>query len=114
MQYHKHDLFRKEKMCNFFVNKLMQKQYLVSTMINVEDENDEDDLQFLSARLPGNSFPATSPLMVATSMAGSADDNDNSDENDDQVVEDKELLKRLRQGQERMEQVILLFYNPNN
>jgi len=27
----------------------MQKQYLVSTMINVEDENDKDDLQFLSA-----------------------------------------------------------------
>ena len=35
-------------------------------MAQVEDEDDEDDMQFLSARLPGNSFPATSPLMLAT------------------------------------------------
>jgi hypothetical protein len=66
-------------------------------------------MQFLSARLPGSSFPATSPLMVATSMAGSvdspdSDDNDNDNDNDD--IEDKELLKRLKQGQERMEQVL--------
>jgi hypothetical protein len=62
-------------------------------------------MQFLSARLPGSSFPATSPLMVATSMAGSVDSPD-SDDNDNDDIEDKELLKRLKQGQERMEQVL--------
>ena len=67
-----------------------------------DDDDDEDDMQFLSARLPGSSFPATSPLMVATSMVENPE-NDDSDENDE--LEDKELLKRLRQGQERMEQV---------
>jgi hypothetical protein len=37
-------------------------------------------------------------------MAGSVDSPD-SDNDDEQAMEDKELLKRLRQGQERMEQV---------
>ena len=37
-------------------------------------------------------------------MSGSIDSPD-SDESDDQTEEDKELLKRLRQGQARMEQV---------
>ncbi len=37
-------------------------------------------------------------------MSGSIDSPD-SDESDDQSEEDKELLKRLRQGQARMEQV---------
>jgi hypothetical protein len=64
-------------------------------------------MQFLSARLPGSSFPATSPLMVATSMAGSVDSPDSDDnDNDNDDIEDKELLKRLKQGQERMEQVL--------
>ncbi len=44
-------------------------------------------------------------------MAGSvdspdSDDNDNDNDNDNDDIEDKELLKRLKQGQERMEQVL--------
>ena len=38
-------------------------------------------------------------------MADSADSPDSDDSDDDQTFEDKELLKRLKQGQARMEQV---------
>ena len=44
--------------------------------------------------------------MVATSMADSADSPDTEDSEDEEgTIEDKELLKRLKQGQARMEQV---------
>ena len=79
--------------------------FFLGRIAQVETDEDEDDLQFLSARLPGSSFPTTSPLMVATSMADSADSPDSEDSDDDQTFEDKELLKRLKQGQARMEQV---------
>jgi len=42
-----------------------------------------------------------SPLMAATSMVDSVD---TDDESDDSTLEDKELIKRLKQGQARMEQ----------
>ena len=46
---------------------------------NDEEDEESDDLQFSSALLPGDSFPATGQHLLATSMADVEDDADGVD-----------------------------------
>lgn len=73
---------------------------------NGSGDEGSDDLQFSSAVLPGDSFPATGNQLYATSM----DDVDGPLRVEDSSGE-QELLKRLGQGQARMEQIKRMLVN---
>ena len=69
--------------------------------------------QYSSAlgQVPGDSFPTTTGHMQATSMGDVIDAKDDEDEDDDESISEQELLKRLSQGQARMEQIKRMLVN---